>query len=591
MNRTEQTEALGRLSMALVGALAGLAMWMLSDVLPDLLTEAPRLYLFLSALAWVLFSAWLAMAGPLSLAVAGALAAALALPAAGLLAWASLRFDTTAAFFQTGHPLVSFGLLSAVPLPFVIAWKRAGQWNSYPQLFQQSWNIVVRYAAAWLFVGTVWAVLTLSDALLKLVGIDVIEWLLEQEVVPYLLTGVTLGLALAVVNELSDYVSPYLVLRLLRLLLPVVLAVVLVFLAALPMRGLSNLFGEFSAAATLLAMAMGALTLVTTALDADDEAAVQSGAMRLAAQVLALLVPALAVLAGEAIRMRVVQYGWSPDRLAAATLAAVVLGYGLAYALAVLRRRNWAARIRQANIVMALAVIALALAWLTPLIDPQKLATAHQVARFRAGAVGARQLDLWTIGREWGRAGRAGLDRLAALSDHPEAALLAERLAALDEAPTRYAFERQTAEADSAALIAALRAKLPVRPEGAALPEGLLEGLRSWELEELSRACGRSTPGGNPGCVLLRVELSDATPGDEAVLVTGSDRGGPVLRGYFAEEGGAGLVMRVPEVLASAGGLRTGAAVVDDLIAGEFSLRPVAINALVFEGGELFFGR
>lgn len=591
MNRTEQTETLGRLSMALVGGLAGLALWLLADELPDLLSDQPRLYLFLSVLVWALFAAWLAMAGPLRLVRAGELALALALAVAGLVTWASLRFDTTEGFFATIHPLVSFVLLTALPLPFLIAHRRTGRWNSYPQLFQHSWNIVVRFTAAWLFVGVVWAVVTLSDALLKLVGIDTIEWLLEQEPVPYLLTGVTLGVALAVVNELSDYVSPYLVLRLLRLLLPVVLAVVLVFLAALPLRGLSHLFGEFSVAATLLAMAMGALTLVTTALDADDDAAVQSGAMRLATQILALLVPALAVLAGEAIRMRVVQYGWSPDRLAAATLAALVLGYGLAYALAVLLRRHWAARIRQANVVMALAVMAVALAWLTPLINPQKLATAHQIARFRSGAVSAQRLDLWTIGREWGRDGRAGLSQLAALTDHPEAARMAERLAVLEESRSRYAFERQSAEADSAALIAAIRAKLPVRPEGAALPEGLLENLRKWELEELSRACGRTTPAGNPGCVLLRVELSDAAPGAEAVLVTGSDRGGPVLRGYFAEPGGAGFAMRVPEVLSGAGSYRTGAAVIDELIANEYSLRPISINALVFEGRELFFGR
>ena len=591
MSRMMQTEALGRLSMALVGGLAGLALWVLSDVLPDMLIERPRLYLFLSALAWALFASWLAMAGPLRLARAGELAAALALPVAGLLTWASLRFDTTEGFFATGHPLASFVLLMALPLPFLIAHRRAGRWNSYPQLFQQSWNIVVRFAAAWLFVGVVWAVVTLSDALLKLVGIDLIEWLLEQEPVPYLLTGVTLGLALAVVNELSEYVSPYLVLRLLRLLLPVVLAVVLVFLAALPFRGLSQLFGEFSVAATLLAMAMGAVTLVTTALDADDEAGVQTGAMRLATQVLALLVPALAVLAGEAVRMRVAQYGWSPDRLAAATLVALVLGYGLAYALAVLLRRNWAGRIRQANIVMALVVMAVALAWLTPLFNPQKLATAHQIARFRDGTVSAQKIDLWTIGREWGRDGRAGLDRLAALGDHPEAALLAERLAALGTSRNRYAFERQTAEADGGALIAAIRAKLPVRPEGAAVPEGFLEGLRMWELEELLRACGRGTPAGNPGCVLLRVELSDGAPGEEAVLVTGGDRGGPVLRGYFAEPGGAGFVLRSPEMLSASGGYRTGAAVIDSLISGDFSLRPISVNALVFEGGELFFGR
>ena len=74
---------------------------------------------------------------------------------------------------------------------------------------------------------------------------------------------VWLVLALAVVTELSDYVSPFLILRLLRLMLPPVLLVLAVFLLALPLRGLSGLFGGLSAAATLLAMVAAGATATT----------------------------------------------------------------------------------------------------------------------------------------------------------------------------------------------------------------------------------------------------------------------------------------------------------------------------------------
>ncbi len=110
-------------------------------------------------------------------------------------------------------------------MPFLIAaLGPVGNWRDYPELFNQSWNIVVRYVAAWLFMGLFWAVLLLSNELFGIIGLEILDDLLDIAPVPYVLSGLVLGLALAVVNELSEYVSPYLILRLLRLLLPLVSA-------------------------------------------------------------------------------------------------------------------------------------------------------------------------------------------------------------------------------------------------------------------------------------------------------------------------------------------------------------------------------
>lgn len=591
MNEQEKTETIGRLALAAVGTLAGASVWVLVDVLPDMIQDQPRLFLFLAVLAAVFFSAWMGMTGPLRLSVAGLGAAVLALPLAGLVTWASLRFDAIEPFLSSGHPGASMAILGFVPLPFLISKVRAGRWACYEQLFSQSWNIVVRYAAAWLFVALAWGVVGLSDALLNLVGIDVIEWLIEQEPVPYLLTGMALGVALAVVNELSGYVSPFLALRLLRLLLPVVLGVVVVFLVALPFRGLSHLFGEFSAATTLLAMAMGATTLVTTALDAEADRAVHTPTMRVATEWMALLIPALAGLAGLAIWMRVAQYGWTPDRLAAATLAALVMGYGVTYAVAVLRRGDWGRHIRHANIWMAVIAMGVAALWLTPVFNPQRIATADQLARYRAEKVTAQELDLWTIGREWGRPGRDGLAVLAAMTDHPDGTVMAERLAQLADAENRYAFEQSSGQSDVEGLIGEIRDRLVIRPLRAVPPEELLGGLRQWELQELAQACERITPKGNRGCVLLLTELSERHPGEEAVLVTSNARGGPVLRAYFREEDGGDFVMRSPEFLSGGDFYRAGNEVIDALIEGEFTLRSFEVRALVLEGREVIFGR
>ncbi len=592
MQTDEQNMTVGRIALGLVGAAAGLSAWVLLDVLPDRLVDYPRMVLFLTALAGAFFVAVLAMVGPVSLRRAALAAAIYAGPVAILMTWASLRFDTVEDSLKSGHPLFAYTVLVLIPLPFMISRLQRGKWGQYDVLFDQSWNIVVRYVAAWLFVGAVWALLMLSDALFQLVGLTIIEDLLDIEAVPYLLTGTVLGVALAVVNELSDYVSPYLVLRLLRLLMPAVLVVVAVFLIALPFRGLSHLFGSLSVATTLLAMAGAAATLVTTALDTDDSRAVKGSLMGLTCQALALCLPALAGLAGYAVLLRVMQYGWTPDRLAAATIATIALGYGTAYAAAILWRQDWQGRIRGSNVVMAVLVLCVAALWLTPLFSPQRLSTADQIARFENGRVKASAVDLWVIGHEWGRAGTRGLERLAALKDHPEATQMALLLEEFETAGNRMAFDNRRRVDDFAQRVDALGQVMPIRPEGATLPAALTVAFQEWDIRRFEDACARRTKGGNPGCVAVLADLAPNRPGDELMIVTLSAQGRPMANAYYAEHDPAVMVSpRYPQFEGSDTLSVADDALIDALIAGEYALRPVQARSVQVGGVEIYFGR
>lgn len=591
-----QAPVAGRVAMGLLGLAGGAAAWALLDLVPDALRDAPRGLLFLRSLAACFFAAALALAGPLRPWRALAGAAALALPLAGLMTWASLRFDTVGAYLQSDHPVVGLALLCGLALPFLIAGLgRGSRWFDYPVLFEQSWMIVVRFAAAWLFVGLVWAVLFLSNALLNLVGLDLIQRLIEREVVVYLLTGLTLGLALAVMWEFSDYISPDLLLFLLRLLLPVVLAVVVVFLVALPVRGLSQLFGGFSAGRVLLVIALGATMLVSSGLDTGGADRPVGRVARWCCLCLALLLPALAGLALYAIWLRVAEYGLTPDRIVALALAGLALAYGIAYALSVLAGRGWAARIRVANMVMAVVVLATVAAFFTPLLNPQKLAAENQIARFASGRTGAAALDLWTIAHDWGVDGKAALTRLAALTGHPQADVMAERLAALEVAESRHAFEDREEAGDAALLRAEIAAALPVRPEGAALPDGLLAALRLWELQQIAEGCAWRTAAGNRGCVALRADLSEARAGDEVLIVAQAAGGAPFVRAYFREVDGPGdgarFSMRSPDYLSGGAILRTAEPLIDALMTGRYGLAPLRLNVLRADGRSLFFGR
>lgn len=517
-----------RLEMGAIGAAAGLACHLLALVFDGDLLGA-RAGLALAAWLSVFFTALLAMTGPLRLIRAALGALILALVVAGLLALASLRFDTAEGLFESPIPFLAYLVLCFVPLPFVIA-AAQGRWRDYPLLFSAAWTIVIRFAAAWLFVGVVWLVIFLSDLLLSLVGIEALGDLVMLQPVALVITGLALGLAIAVVDELADVVSPDLVLRLLRLLVLPVCIVLALFLVVLPVAGLDTVFSSISAAATLLTIAALVATLVTAALDQSAADQSRSPLILQPARLLALLLIVPAGLAAWAVWERVAQYGWTPDRVFAAVVAGLGLGYGLIYPLAVLLGRGWETRIRQGNIAMALALLAVSALLLTPVLNPQAIAARSQLARFEDGRLSAERLDLAALD-EWGRAGAAARAALAARAAQPGQEALAARLAA---SPADVAAPEQT----DAALRADLAARMPLRPAGAtALRDSVLAQLWTDELREWTEICALALPDGRPRCVLVVGDFWPETAGDEALALLADGDGYLRLSAFGALDG------------------------------------------------------
>lgn len=513
--------AQSRAAMAFLGGMAGLALWLLAEVLPDVQPN-PRLYVALFAFTAAFFGMALALSGPASLTKSLGAALAVSVPATALLSLAALRYEDASDIANGPSTLMVFVGMVIVATPFAAVWLQdKTAWRNYSDLFDASWTIVVRYAAAWLFVGVFWAVLMLSNALLGLVGVDIIEDLIDVDAVPYVLSGMVLGIALAVVHELKAYVSPYLVLRLLRLLLPFVLVVVIIFIGALPFRGLSNLFGEFSAGGTLMGMAIGSIALVTIALDRDNSGAVRTPGMRYAAQALALVLPILAGLSVYAVVVRVVQYGWTPDRVFAAVSAVFLLIYALAYAVVAIKRHHWMARVRQINVVLALCVIAVGAAWMTPILHAERISARSQVKRFEAGEANAGQLPLWEMAHEWGNAGQAGLDRLEQADTD---GTLTPMIAAAREAETKYslnALQNAVLGGEQAKVLTDI---LPVRPMGSVIEADELADLYPALLERWTAACEEILPDGEPACVLIVAQF-DQSEDRQAVFLSEGQSG------------------------------------------------------------------
>lgn len=504
-----------RIELAIIGAIAGIALWALFELLPERV-EAPFTVFFVLTVAAVFFAVLMALVGPERPQRALLPSGVLGLGSGLLALWAAHRFATPEAFWGVLSGPVAVFTLVAVATPFAAAGlDEKGGWRSYEKLFDSAWAVCIRYVAGGLFTGLILLALVWSDELLGLVGIAFIGDMLEVDAVRYTLVGGVFGLGVATVYELRGHVSPVLVHRLLRMLLPLLLGVVVVFIGALPFRGLNELFGQLSTAAVLMSVAFAAITLVTTALDRDEQSASRLGLMRVSVRVMSLLLPVLVGLAIYAIWLRVAAYGWTPDRVAAAYIAAFLAAYATVYALAALRGRDWQPGLRRGNLYMALAVCAGAALWLTPVMDAQRISAQSQLARFEAGT-GEGALALYELAQEWGHSGEAALEQIAAGADET----LAARIALARAAQTEAEYRRKSRDEGLSVRRDQLAQKMIIRPEDADL-DGLLGRLRAHALSVLERACPEAD---TPGCVIILTEPSAGLYGLEFGYVVTRDR-------------------------------------------------------------------
>lgn len=563
-----------------LGGGAGLALWALSYSVGETAIPA-ALYLALVAFVVSYSGVGLALMGPVPpmRALGGALI--IAVPVTALVSLAGMRHDLATGFLDDPVMLSVTAVLVFCATPFLSVWLRhPDRWHDYAALFDTAWTITVRYTAAWGFVAVFWVLVFLSDALLELVGIRTIDTLMRVDWLRFTVTGALLGLGLAVVYELRSMISPYLILRLLRLTVPLMLVVVGVFVVAVALRGLSDLFGGFSAAGTLMGAAIAAITLISAALDRDDDHAVSTPGLRLATQLLAVLLPVLAGLAVAAVFMRVRQYGWTPDRLLAASAAVFLLAYALAYAVSVLLRRDWAGRIRGSNTVMALAVIVVASLWLTPVLDAYRVSAKSQVARFETGAATLDELPLWHMAHDWGRAGAAGLARLQEGADEATRTELAARIATLRDMPNAFQFEQELARRTAPDRAADLAAVLPIRPDGATVAPEVFAGLPHYRLELYLDGCARRLPDGRPGCVLVMGGFVPSVGPDAQGLMIYIDPDGQAVVNHLLMRPGHAIVLREAYDPVADRWPRLPGDAVAQVLDGAFSIRPSGLRAL-----------
>ncbi len=560
-----------RVMLGAVGAFGGLALWALWKIF-DVGMVSDRVALMLAAFVAAGLAAHLAMSGPLAQKQAMARALMLGAGVGLLITLAAFRYDNVADTQPISVALVV--VIFHLSLPFLISQGMGRGFRHYPTLFIESWALFERIAAAWICAGLTWAVIYLSDLVLGLVGFALLDTISRIEPLAPMITGLALGLGLAVMLEIGGEVVSRLILGLLRLLVPVLLAVVGAFLIALPFQGFEAVFGNYSAGSIFLALALAMATLTTAALGRDATDQVPSPALTLAARALALLLPVPAALAGWALYLRVTQYGWTPERLGAALFVALGLAYGASYAVSALSL-DWAARLRRSNVMGALTgLVAMAL-WVG-LLPTESISSHSVIARYEAGETGTADLDIYALG-SWGRPGAVALDTLRARAkagDAELAALLNGDAVAPDAA-------------EISGLRADLKAGLTVQPAGASATRDAFIDLAPVAILRDWQAKCQDPPDAALTCVVVIGDFLTDVTGEEMLLAVAQDWG-LSLSGFALGDGGLqGFSVTAGGQIGYVEGT-AGAELFAKLSQDAPGLMPAPVNMIPLAGGVMF---
>lgn len=397
--------------LAGLGALAGLAVHLIFEAGGESgLGAAAAAFCFFAALAagFVLRPVrWMEQAG---------FAAGLGLVMGGI-AWLAVDAGDHYAGEEFAFAAGVFFSLLAVPL-FQADFHRRRWATPYAETHFHVWTDAVSAGGALAFMLLSFALLWLLHALFSLIGIELIEELIQTDGFVGAFFGASFGGALGVLrNQLNIIGTLQRVVMLVFSLLAVPFALaILIFLVILILSG-GNALWEATDSATpvLLSCAVACFILANAVVRDDDDSRSSNVVMQAAALALAASIFPLTVFAAISMGIRIDQYGLAPERIWALVAIAIACAYGLAYWVGLARGRmaGWAEYLRRANLHLAVGTCVVALVLAFPLLDFGRIAANNQLSRLAAGKVTLEEFDFTALRWDFGDAGRRILAHLA----------------------------------------------------------------------------------------------------------------------------------------------------------------------------------
>lgn len=397
----------------------------------------------------------------------------------GLISWHSAGYNVGGSPIEWPFWSGLLAVLVATPLfqtrrDVAPDWRFWKLWQMpYERLHSHAWTDAVIGAAGLAFVGISFLLTVLIGQMFKLIGINLIFDLLNDEWFGWMLAGGAFGGAVGLLRERDKLVATLqrLVMIVLAVLAPVLAAALLLFLLSLIGTGLTPLWDSgFSTAAVMMGAAAFAVLLANAVIGNGREDRAGNRLLQIAAAVLVAAVLPLAVIAYYSMHLRVIQYGWTPERIWGVIAATIALAYGAAGLWSVARgRRDFDDLLRPLQQKLAIGLMLLALFLALPVMDFGAISTRDQLARLKAGTTKAERFDWAALAFDFGPAGRRALEDLAKSPDKARAGLAKWALGAKNRWDLNVAGEAVDA-ADVTYGAKPIRDKVRVLPAGQVLP-------------------------------------------------------------------------------------------------------------------------
>ena len=337
-------------------------------------------------------------------------------------------------------------------------------WPHYADCFEAAWRAALQLALAGCFVLGFWLIYWVGAQLFKGIGMEALDMLGGSPgfVLPVSAVAAAAGIHLADAGWRLTLGLRSLLLGLKAWLTPVLAGLVGAFILALPFTELQSVWWRGAGPGWLLAAAAGLVTLVSAVHGDGRHPAALPGLLPLSARLATPMLPLLLILAGWALFRQVNAQGITQERVLGFAAMAVLFVHAVCYPLAALRPMM--KLLEPANMIAAIATVAVLAALNTPLADPARLEVESQTARLRRGAVPPDDFNFGHLARM----GRDGRQALAALTADPDPEIARRARAAT---LTSYDDARATA---AATVVPRLRAL----PDGTAVPPGLVTAMR-----------------------------------------------------------------------------------------------------------------
>lgn len=415
-------------------------------------------------------------------------------------------------------------------LPFIQSRVATGLWTvDYGRLFAFAWRNVITLAEAGLFTGLFWLILSLWGSLFRMLGIEFFRTLFEKPIFAYPVTAIVFGSALHLIGSVDAMISAVLeqLLNVLKWLATVagVLLVLFTFALLTKLPGLV-ISGQRAIGATWLLWLVAVVILFLNA--AYRDGSVDRPYPRWIAETLRFAVPLTIVIAVTALYALIVRsrhYGLTVERVWGLVVGGAALMYSVGYSIAALRRGRWLAMASRVNVIVALTLIIVIGAALTPLLSPYRLAANSQYRLVLDGRYSALtqgrpgESPFVSLAFACGKYGRKELERLKTLRDRPDAAKVRELAAQALQQASPWQREPPT-PSNSRALVA----QLPLYPAGRTLDPGLAQLLAA-DWGRYQSSVGISNFAGKTAGVFVDLD-GDGT--EDFILLSVS--GGPVYQ-------------------------------------------------------------